>query len=49
MNYIWAGMLLLGIVFSIINNRPDLFTQALMESCTDAVQFMIGLTGIIAV
>lgn len=49
MNYIWAGMLLVGIIFSIINNRPEVFTEALMESCTDAVHFMIGLSGIIAV
>ncbi|MDD2217517.1 MAG: nucleoside recognition domain-containing protein [Eubacteriales bacterium] len=49
MNYIWAGMLLIGIIFSIINNRPDVFTEALMQSCTDAIYFMIGLSGIIAV
>lgn len=49
MNYIWAGMLLIGILFSIINNRPDAFTEALMQSCTDAIYFMIGLSGIIAV
>lgn len=49
MNYIWAGMLLIGIIFSFINGQPDIFTEALMKSCTDAIQFMLGLCGIIAV
>jgi len=49
MNYIWAGMICLGILFSIINGTLDDFTSGLMESCTKAVQFVIGLAGIMAV
>jgi len=49
MNYIWAGMICIGILFSIINGTLDDFTSGLMESCTKAVQFVIGLAGIMAV
>lgn len=49
MNYIWAGMILIGIFFSIINNNLSLFTDTLLNSCTKAVEFVIGLSGIMAV
>ena len=49
MNYIWAGMICGGIFFSVINGTLDNFTSGLMESCTKAVQFVIGLAGIMAV
>lgn len=49
MNYIWAGMLVVGVVFSIYNNTAPEFTDSLMKSCTDAVKFIISLSGIMAV
>lgn len=49
MNYIWAGMIFLGVFFSLINGKLDVFTTGLMESCTEAVQFVLGLAGIMAV
>jgi len=49
MNYIWAGMILFGVFFSLINGNIGEFTNGLMESCTRAVQFIIGLAGIMAV
>jgi len=49
MNYIWGFMLLTGILFSIINNRVSQFTDGLMNSCTEAVEFVIALAGIMAV
>lgn len=49
MNYIWAGMLVLGVVFAIVNGRLNEFTEGLMKSCTDGVYFVIGLAGIMAV
>ena len=49
MNYIWAGMIFAGVLFSIINGTLGDFTSGLMESCTKAVQFVIGLAGIMAV
>lgn len=49
MNYIWGAMLITGIVFSLITGKTSDFTDGLMSSCTDAVQFIITLAGIMAV
>lgn len=49
MNYIWAGMLILGIVFAVANGRLNEFSEGLMKSCTDGVYFVIGLAGIMGV
>lgn len=49
MNYIWAGMLLISLVFSAVNGTLNDFTDGLMNSCTRAVEFTIGLIGIMAV
>ena len=46
MNRIWGFMLLIGVVFSIINGKTAEFTDGLMSSCTQAVQFIISLAGI---
>lgn len=49
MNYIWAGMILISLIFSVFNGTIDSFTDSLMNSCTRAVEFVIGLIGIMAV
>ncbi|WP_243158178.1 nucleoside recognition domain-containing protein [Aminipila terrae] len=49
MNYIWAGMIFVGVFFSIINNNLSAFTDGLLNSCSEAVEFVIGLSGIMAV
>lgn len=49
MNYIWAAMICLGIVFACFNHSLSDFTDGLMSSCTEAVQFVISLIGIMAV
>ena len=49
MNYIWSGMIIIGLVFSFIRGNPSEFTDGLMESCNEAVMFMLGLSGIMAV
>jgi spore maturation protein A len=49
MNYIWAGMLVLGVVFAVINGRLSELSEGLMKSCTDGVYFVIGLAGIMGV
>lgn len=49
MNYIWSGMILISVLFSIINGTIGAFTDNLMSSCTRAVEFTIGLIGIMAV
>lgn len=49
MNYIWAAMICLGIGFACFNGTLGSFTDGLMESCTEAVEFVISLVGIMAV
>ena len=49
MNYIWTGMIIIGIIFSCIYGTLGEFSDGLMSSCTEAVQFVIGLAGIMAV
>lgn len=49
MNYIWGFMLLTGIGFAVWNGKTAEFTDGLMQSCTEAVEFMLALAGIMAV
>ncbi len=49
MNYIWAAMIFLGIGFACLNGTLSSFTDGLMSSCTEAVEFVISLIGIMAV
>ncbi|NBI64727.1 spore maturation protein [Clostridiales bacterium] len=49
MNYIWAGMICLGIGFACVSGTLGSFTDGLMSSCTGAVEFVISLIGIMAV
>ncbi len=49
MNYIWGAMIVTGVIFAIINGKTSEFTDGLMNSCTEAVEFIIALAGIMAV
>ena len=49
MNYIWGFMLLLGIGFSVACGKAAEFTDGLMSSCSEAVEFILALAGIMAV
>jgi len=49
MNYIWGFMLIVGILFALINGRMSEFTDGLMNSSTEAVEFIIALAGIMSV
>ncbi|MDO4553396.1 MAG: nucleoside recognition domain-containing protein [Bacillota bacterium] len=49
MNYIWAAMLLGGMAFAAVSGRLAAFSDGLMTSCTEAIYFVIGLAGIMAV
>ncbi|MGN0703308.1 MAG: nucleoside recognition domain-containing protein [Lentihominibacter sp.] len=49
MNYIWGFMLLMGILFAVLNGSASEFTDGLMSSCTEAVEFILTLAGIMAV
>lgn len=48
MNFIWGFMLIAGIIFSVINGRSDEFTETFMSSCSEAVEFIIALSGVMA-
>lgn len=49
MNYIWGSMLLIGIIFAIAGGKASEFTDGLMSSCSEAVEFILALAGIMAV
>lgn len=49
MNYLWAAMLVFGVVFAALKGDLAAFSDALISSCTKAVYFVIGLAGIMAV
>lgn len=46
LNYIWAGMLLVGFAVGLINGRLEEVTQAAFASAGKAVELCIGLLGI---
>ena len=48
MNYIWSAMIITGIIFACINGQIPVFCDGLMQSCTDAVQFIISIAGVMA-
>ena len=48
MNYLWAGMILIGIIFGAFNGRMEVITNAALDSSKEAVTLcitMIGITG----
>lgn len=48
MNYLWAGMILLGIVYGLFNGNLEEVTQAAISSSKEAVNLCIGLAGVTA-
>ncbi len=46
LNYIWLGMIIIGIVVGILNGRIEMVTQAALESAKTAIELCIGLLGI---
>src|SRR5690554_3540453 len=49
MNYIWAIMLIVGVLFAAAKGELAAFSDGLMASCTEAIYFVLGLAGIMAV
>ena len=47
LNYIWVGLLIIGIIVGIINGKIDVIGTALLDSANDAVTFCIGLLGVV--
>lgn len=46
MNYLWAGMLLVGIVYGCLTGRTAEITQAALDSAGEAISLCITMTGI---
>jgi spore maturation protein A len=47
-NYIWLGLIVIGIVVAAFTGKMDDMTKALLESAKTAVELSIGLIGIMA-
>lgn len=45
-NYIWLGMIILGVIWGMITGRLDRVTQAIISSAEDGVRLSIVLLGI---
>ena len=48
LNYIWFGMMLIGVIAGIITGRIDAVTEAAIDMAKTAVEISIGLIGIMA-
>ena len=45
LNYLWAGMILVGIIFGAFNGRMEEITNAALDSSKDAVTLCITMIG----
>ena len=48
MNYIWSAIFLISFVYACLSGKLNAFADALTESSNEAVQFVIGLAGVMA-
>ena len=48
LNYLWAGMILVGIIFGAFNGRMEEITNAALDSSKDAVTLCITMIGVMA-
>lgn len=48
LNYLWAAMLILGIVYGALQGRLPELTEAALESAGEAVTLCITMAGIMA-
>lgn len=48
MNYIWGGMLIIGIIFGVVTGNMQAVTDAVLESSKEAVTLGISMLGIVA-
>ena len=46
MNYLWAGMMLVGIVYGCLTGKTAEITQAAMDSAKEAISLCITMTGV---
>ena len=48
LNYLWAGMILTGIVFGAFNGKMANMTNAALDSAGDAVTLCITMIGVMS-
>lgn len=48
MNYIWGGMLIIGIIYGVLTGNTQGITDAVLESAKEAVTLGISMLGIVA-
>ncbi len=48
MNYLWAGMIIIGVVYSIFTGNVESITDAALDSAGDAITLCITMTGVMA-
>lgn len=48
MNYIWGGMLIIGIVYGVITGNIQVLTDTIISSSKEAVSLSVNMLGIIA-
>ncbi len=48
LNYIWAFMIMIGILWAIIHGRAAALTQGLLDSAADAVSLCITMLGVVS-
>lgn len=48
LNYLWAGMILIGVIYGAITGRMSNVTDGLIESATEAVSLCIKMLGIMS-
>lgn len=47
LNYLWAGMILIGIIFGAFNGKMEDITNAALDSSKDAVTLCITMLSLI--
>ena len=48
LNYIWAGMILLGVLYGVCSGQMSALTQGALDSARDAVSLCITMAGVMA-
>ena len=48
MNWLWAGMIIIGIIFGAFNGRMPQMTNAALDSAKEAVTLCITMTGVMS-
>lgn len=48
LNYLWAGMIIVGVIFGVINGRVTEITNAALDSSKEAVSLCITMMGVMS-